>query len=292
MKTKTMAASLAVFLGVVGTAYAAGVSPYGQTGNFENVLLTVDNKPTQETGVLINGQLYVPAKALSDQRKLAYYYDKDSYNAYLFFGGGDNDKNVSANVAMYTNNHKSRQQIESEIMKGIPYETNDYHSGMMMQDINNIAGMIKGLLSTSDMIEYTIQMKLSQNVQPNMDTLRQQILYRSIPFDIMEDRMNALANELGRQLGSKERRRMEDIIDDIQTAVKRKEKALNALDDWLDSSSKRDLEDVRDYEADVKKYMYQALLDLTGEDLKNPGKVKSDGLKQKVDKWIRDKSSK
>ncbi|MET3291665.1 UNVERIFIED_CONTAM: hypothetical protein ABID98_004235 [Brevibacillus sp. OAP136] len=92
MKTKTAVATLAISIGLIGTAFAAGLSPYGQTGDLENVALTVDNKPIQDRGVLINGQLYVPAKALSDQNKMAFYYDKDTYSGYLFSGGGNNEE--------------------------------------------------------------------------------------------------------------------------------------------------------------------------------------------------------
>lgn len=291
MKTKTVVASLALSLGVIGTAFAAGVSPYGQTANLDNVALTVDNKPIQDKGILVNGQLYVPAKTLSDQKKLAYYYDKDSYNAYLFSGGSDNDKNVAASVAIYTSSMKNRDQIANEIMQGIPYETKDYHSGMMMQDITNIRALAKGLLTTSDSIENVIQMRLSQNKQPNLTLVRQGILYRTIPLDIMEDRMQALADELGRQIGSRERRKMEDVADDIRKAVNSKEKALNALEDWVSSSDKSDLADVRDYEKDAKKYLYKAILNLTGEDLNNPNKEENEGLKQKVEKWIKAKAT-
>ncbi|MGO0058942.1 hypothetical protein ACTID9_02725 [Brevibacillus fluminis] len=290
MKAKTMIATAAISLGLIGTAFAAGVSPYGQTGDLENVALTVDNKPIADKGILVNGQLYIPAKALSDQKKIAFYYDKDSYNAYLFSGGGDSEKTVAASVAMYTSSMKNRDQIAKEIMQGIPYETDDYHSGMMMQDITNITALAKGLLTTSDSIENVIQMRLSQNKLPNLTLVRQGILYRTIPLDIMQDRMQSLADELGRQISSSKRRDMEHVADDIQKAVNSKEKAIDSLEDWVSSSDKRDLEDVRDYEKDAKKYLYRAIKDLTGEDLENPNKEEEGGLKQAVEEWIRKKA--
>lgn len=287
MKTKTAVATLAISIGLIGTAFAAGLSPYGQTGDLENVALTVDNKPIQDRGVLINGQLYVPAKALSDQNKMAFYYDKDTYSGYLFSGGGNNEKNISASVALYSDKSKSKKQIADEIMQGIPYDADDYHSGMMMQDIVNVTALAKALWSTGDTIENVIQLRLNQNRDPNLALVRQGILYRTIPLDIMEDRMQSLADELGRQISSRERRKMEDVEDYIAKAVKSKEKALDALEEWVSSSNKKDLEDIRDYEKDAKKYLEKAIILLTGEDVSdNSNSNKEDSLKKKVEKWI------
>lgn len=287
MKTKTAVVTLAISMGLIGTVFAAGVSPYGQTGELENVALTVDNKPIQDKGVLVNGQLFIPAKALSDQNKMAFYYDKDSYSAYLFSGGSNNEKNMNASIALYSDRSKSRKQIADEIMKGIPYDADDYHSGMMMQDIINITALAKALWSTSDTIENVIQLRLNQNREPNLTLVRQGILYRTIPLDIMEDRMQALADELGRQLKSNERRKMEDVEDYISSAVRNKEKALDALEEWVSTSNRRDLDDIRDYEKDAKKDLEKAIIILTGEDISdNSNSKKEDSLKKKVEKWI------
>ncbi|MET3291666.1 UNVERIFIED_CONTAM: hypothetical protein ABID98_004236 [Brevibacillus sp. OAP136] len=172
-------------------------------------------------------------------------------------------------------------------MQGIPYDADDYHSGMMMQDIVNVTALAKALWSTGDTIENVIQLRLNQNRDPNLALVRQGILYRTIPLDIMEDRMQSLADELGRQISSRERRKMEDVEDYIAKAVKSKEKALDALEEWVSSSNKKDLEDIRDYEKDAKKYLEKAIILLTGEDVSdNSNSNKEDSLKKKVEKWI------
>ncbi|WP_431809596.1 hypothetical protein [Brevibacillus agri] len=281
---KTIGLLLAtVFVSGVGTVYAISGSPYGKLGEYEQVALSVDRTPITEKGILIDGQVYVPVEPLYKMNKLGYFQNSSSYEAYLFFGGLDSYVDYSS---LATTKTKSISDIEEEIMKGIPYESDGYHSGMMRQDILNIAILAKTLIMTSQQIDSAVHLKLTQNVTPNFELIKQGVQYRTLPITIMEDRMEALADELGRQIGSRERRKMEDVIDELDEAVRNKEKALEAFEDWVRSSDEDDLDDYRRYEEKAKENVYSAVELLTGEDLENPGKRDTGSLKDKVDAWI------
>ncbi|WP_432775402.1 hypothetical protein AAFJ72_19695 [Brevibacillus gelatini] len=273
----------AVLVSGVGTVYAISGSPYGKLGEYERVALSVDRTPITEKGILINGQVYVPVEPLYRMNKLGYFQDPSAYEAHLFFGGKDSYVDY---YGWATTRTKSISEIEEEIMKGIPYESDRYHSGMMKQDILNITILAKTLIMTSQQIDSAVHLKLTQNVTPNFELIRQGVHYRTLPIAIMEERMEALADELGRQIGSRERRKMEDVIDELDEAVRNKEKALEALEDWVRTSDEDDLDDYRRYEERAKENVYAAVKLLTGEDLENPGKNRTDSLKHKVDAWI------
>lgn len=273
---------LALLFGI-GTVYAAEGSPFGKLYGFDKVSLNVEGYKVPDNGVLIDGQLYIPVNPLYARDKLAYYYDPKSYEAFLFFGGNNTSGTWQSNIGK---GMKSKSEIAEEIMQGIPYESEGYHAGLMRQDVVNIASLAKGLLLTSDQMENAVQQKLSLGRTPNMELVRQAVLYRSLPLEIMEDRMEALADELKKQIGSRQRRMMEDVIENIDDALRYKQKSLNALEDWMRTSDKDDLEDYRDYEDDVKKHIYEAIELLTGEDLKVPGKVNSKNIKTEIEKWI------
>lgn len=284
---KTMGLFLtAVFVSGIGTAFAMNENPYGKLGEYDQVALNVDRTPISEKGVLINGQVYVPVEPLLKMNKLGYYQDSSSYQAYLFFGGEDKYIDYSDLLSTKT---KSISDIEDDIMKGIPYESNGYHSGMMRQDILNIAILAKTMIMNSQQIDSAVHLKLTQNVTPNFDLIKQGVQYRTMPITIMEDRMEALADELGSQLGSRERRKMNDVIDELDEAVRNKEKALEAFKDWVRSSDEDDLDDYHRYEKKAKENVYTAVEILTGEDMEKPGSRDTDSLKDKVDAWINKK---
>lgn len=269
----------------MGTVYAAGVSPFGQFGSYDKVEITVEGVKVPEKGVVIEDQLYIPVGTLFNQKKLAYTYDPATYSAYLFFGGGKSESS-SYYFSDSIGGGKSRSDIAKELMNGIPYEAKDYHSGMMRQDIVNIVSLSKSLLSTSDSMANAVQTKLTTNRNPNIEMVKQAVYYRSVPLELMQDRMEALADELGRQIGSKPKRQMNDVIDYIDDALKNKKKALEALEDWLRTSDEDDLEDYRDYEEEVKENIYDAVEILNGENLKKSGERKENNLLSKVNEWI------
>ncbi|MGD8190298.1 hypothetical protein ACQCN2_09980 [Brevibacillus ginsengisoli] len=287
MKKALVPVAVAITLlgSVAATAWAAGGSPFGKVGDYDKVELMIDRSPISDRGVIIDGKLYVPMDTLRDRNKAAYYYDVNTYQAYLFFGGAGTTN--QANTTMTTGNNASSTRSPN-FMSGIPYDANNYHAGMMRQDIINISTLAKALMNVSKDMDSVVYAKLTFNRDPDMNLLHQQLNYRSMTFDIMDERMYALADELGRQLGSSNKRNMKDIIDDIHDAVRNKEKALSALQDWLVSSDKRDLEDFKDYEKDAKDLLVGVVKKLTGENL-DPGSKKSskfdNNLLDAVDKW-------
>ncbi len=289
---KIVAVSVLASMIVGTTVFAADSSPFGQFGTYDKVDLTVEKLHVESKGVIIDGNLYVPMDVLTKQNKAAYYYDAKSFQAYLFFGGGSNDSGNSQSRAASSNN-TSRSAIEDKLMESIPYDAKNYHSGMMRQDVINIAMLAKSLAATSDDLEKAVFAKMSGNINPDMKLLRQRVSYRTIPFDVMSDRMEVLADELGRQskpLGTTYKRRMNDVIDYLRDAVRDKEKALDALEDWLDSSDKDDLQDYRDYDKDANKNIDKALKYLTGES--TSGSSNTDNLKAKIDEWLKKKGTK
>lgn len=288
MKKAIVPVTIATLLlgSVAASVWAADGSPFGKVGDYDKVELLIDRSPISDRGVLIEGKLYVPVDALRDRNKAAYYYDPEKYQAYLFFGGAQTT--TSPATTSTTTSRSTESSSTPDYMTGIPYDADNYHSGMMRQDIINIATMAKALMSVSKDMDSVVYSKLTFNRDPDMTLLQQRFNYRSMPFDIMEDRMYALADELGRQLGSSERRKMKDIIDDIHDAVRKKEKSLDALRDWLDSSDDNDLDDFRDYEKDAKDLLIDVIKKLTGENLATDNKDLSkykNNLLDAVDKW-------
>lgn len=276
---------------VAATVWAAEGSPFGKFGEYDKVEIIVERNQVQEKGAIIDGKLYVPVDVLRDQNRAAYYYDPVSYQAYLFFGGGSSTNTVdskSSSSVTSTSNLTAKSAIASGLMAGIPYEADDYHSGMMRQDIINLATLARALMDTSKDLDSVVYAKLNFNKDPNLDLIQQRLAYRSMPFEIMEDRMSALADELGRQVGSSEKRRMKDIIDDIEEAVRKKEKAIDSLKDWIRTSDEDDLDDFRDYEEDAREILVDVIKKLTGENLdknaKNPQKYKNN-LLDEVQEW-------
>ncbi|MBO8164268.1 MAG: hypothetical protein H0Z34_11205 [Brevibacillus sp.] len=286
MKKQTLLIGLASLLSISITAavWAAGASPFGQLGSYDKVEVIVDRTPVKEKGLLIEGELYIPVEALRAQNKLAYVYDAQTYQAYLFFGGGTQQQGTSS--AGSQPGTPTRDEVILGFMSGIPYEADGYHSGMMRQDIINIATLAKALLATSKDWEKVVYSKLTFNRNPDVGLLRQQLSYRTIPFDILEERMEALAEELGDQISRSYERKMEDVIDELEEAVEKKEKALETLEDWLQTSDEDDLEDFRDYDEDAKESIYDAIRKLTGEDLEDPTDHYSNNIKAEVEEWL------
>lgn len=280
-----VAVALAMLGSVAATVWAAEGSPFGKIGEYDKVELLLDRTPVSDRGVLLDGKLYVPVDALRDRNKAAYYYDPVKYQAYLFFGGGETTNPVSTST---TSTNTSKSTSTPDYMVGIPYDADDYHAGMMRQDIINIAAMAKALKDVSKDMDTVVYSKLTFNRDPDLELLKQRMNYRSMPFEIMEDRMYALADELGRQISSSERRKMKDIIDDIHDAIRKKEKAMDALQDWLNNSDEDDLDDFRDYEADAQELLIDIIGSLTGENVdpndKTPTKMKNN-LLDEVDEW-------
>lgn len=273
---------------VAAVAWAQEGSPFGKFGEYDKVELLFDRTPIDEKGVLIDGQLYVPINVLRDRNKAAYYYDVEKYQAYLFFGGANNAASTgtsSIGTSSAAKKSDGKSAVSPGFMSGIPYEADHYHAGMMRQDIINIATLAKALNDTSKDLDTVVYSKLTFNKDPDISLLHQRLNYRSIPFDLMEDRMYALADELGRQIGSSERRKMKDIIDDIDEAVRKKEKALDALQDWIRSSDEDDLDDFKDYEQDAEEILVTVIKKLTGENLDNPSDKYTNNLLDEVEKW-------
>ncbi|WP_139491119.1 hypothetical protein [Brevibacillus dissolubilis] len=294
MKKRTILTSLAfLLLSGIGTAWAASVSPYGQFGTYDKVALTMDRAQVPDKGVIIEGNLYIPAESLRKIDKLAYVVDNQSYQAHVFLGGNSAEVNNLYNKLGSSYQTKSKSQIASEIMGNIAYDTRGYHSGMMRQDILNIASLAKALYNTSEQMEAAIQLKLSVNTTPNTALIEQGVAYRSIPLELLEERMEVLAESLGDNLSSRDERDMEDVIDYIEDALENKQKSLRAFNDWIESSDEDDLEDIRDYEEDVKDDLADAIQILIGEDIQRPGvKIDDDHLQAAVDEWIRKKATK
>lgn len=286
----TLAASL--LLGsVAATVWAAEGSPFGKFGEYDKVEIVVEKSQVEEKGAIIDGKLYVPIDVLRDRNKAAYYYDPEKYQAYLFFGGGGSSTTSdSSSISNRTTANKLtiKSALSSGFMTGIPYEADDYHSGMMRQDIINLGTLSRALMDTSKDMDTVVYAKLNFNKNPDIDLLQQRLTYRSMPFEVMEDRMYALADELGRQIGSSEKRRMKDIIDDIDDAVRKKEKAIDALNDWIRTSDEDDLDDFRDYEEDAQEMLVEVIKKLTGDNLdqttKNPKKYENN-LLDEVEEW-------
>lgn len=287
MRKQVLTAGLACLLTgtLAASVVAAGASPFGQLGGYEKVELVVDHIPVQGKGLLIDGELYIPASALRQQNKLAYVSDDQAYRAYLFFGGAATGATSGNAAAGDQKTLPDKRAIELSFMAGIPYEADNYHAGMMRQDIINIATLAKALLRTSSDWEKAVYAKITYNRNPNMALLRQQLAYRTVPFTVLEDRMEALAEELGKQISRKYERRMQDVIDDLQDAVENKERALDALEDWLKSSDEDDLEDYRDYDEDANESIYDAIEKLTGENLKKPSDYNDNNIQAKVKEW-------
>ncbi len=286
MKKSALLISLSGLLatGLAATAVAAGASPFGQFGSYDKVEVFVDGTSVKDRGVLIEGKLYVPVDPLRDMNKAAYYYDPQTYQVYLFFGGRRSNPQTVDPMAV-GGTPLATGNVQPGFMEGIPYDADNYHAGMMRQDIINIATLAKALLDTSRDLDNVVYSKLTFNRNPDMNLLRQRLMYRSMPFSLMKDRMDALADELGRQIGSSYKRKMKDVMDELDTAVRKKEKAMDALEDWIRSSDKDDLDDFRDYEDDAKDSIYSAIRKLTGENIKNPQQKYSDNIKERVEKW-------
>jgi|GEM_PF-2185187 len=283
----TLAVAGGLIFAAAATVYAAGVSPYGQFGSFDKAAMTVDRSPIEDKAVIIDGKLFVPADVLRDQNKLAYYYDGEKYLAHLFLGGANSEQSGKAQAAKP--GQTLTKAMISSVMSGISYEADRYHAGMMRQDIINISTLAKALLDTSRSLDHVVYAKLTFNRDPDLKLLKQTLTLRSLPFEVMDERMEALAEELGKQVGSSSERKMNDVIEELQEAIKKKEKALDALEDWIRSSDEDDLEDFRDYEEDAKDSITSAVKDLTGEDLVNdpPKNDPEDSLKGKVEEWAR-----
>ena len=287
MKKQVLTASLACLLtgGLAASVLAAGASPFGQLGGYDKVEVVIDRTPVEEKGLLIEGNLYIPANALKAQNKLAYAYDEKAYRAYLFFGGAAQGAATGNAVDGNRERLVDEREIELSFMAGIPYEADDYHAGMMRQDIINIATLAKALLETSSDWEKAVYAKLNFNRDPNLSMLRQKLAYRTVPFTVLEDRMKALAEELGDQISRSYERKMEDVIDELKEAVEKKEKALESLEDWLNSSDEDDLEDYRDYDEEARESIYDAIEKLTGENLKKPSDYYDNNIQDKVKEW-------
>ncbi|MFF0828880.1 hypothetical protein ACFYU8_18350 [Brevibacillus sp. NPDC003359] len=286
MKRKIVLTSVVTLLIGVGTVYAAG-SPYGKIGNYELVAINMDREKTNAKGLFINGEIYVPVSEMQKNNKVAYFYDSANYQTHLFFGGGK-DSNDSFDPYYRDNGYqyKSKSELAAEVMKNIPYDDDRYHSGMMHQDIINIASFAKAFLSVTEMMDNAVQSKASINRDPNLELIKQGMVYRGLPLELMDDRMKALANELGDQIGRSEERDMDDVRDNIQEAIKYQNKAFRVLEDWLESSDEDDLDDYRDYVEEVRDNLYEAVETLTGEVLDKPGTVNDDSLKKEVEKWL------
>lgn len=276
---------------VAATVWAAEGSPFGKFGEYDKVEIIFEKDQIQEKGTIIEGKLYVPIDVLRDRNKAAYHYDPEKYQAYLFFGGGgdsNSSNSASTSARSTTKNLTTKSAIASGFMSGIPYEADDYHSGMMRQDIMNLGTLARALKDTSKDMDTVVYAKLNFNKDPDINILQQRLTYRSMPFEIMEDRLYALADELGKQLGSSEERRMNDVIDEIDEAVGKKEKAIEALKDWIRSSDEDDLDDFRDYEEDAQETLVEVIKKLTGENLdttiKNPKKYENN-LLDAVEEW-------
>ncbi|MGE5702149.1 MAG: hypothetical protein ACM32O_06445 [Clostridia bacterium] len=282
----SLIAGIAV-MGAAASVLAAGVSPFGQFGAYDKLELVIDKSPVQQRAVMIEGELYIPAESLRQLNKVAYYVDGQSYQAHMFLGGSGTSGSEDSSGRRTTS---STRIVEPGFMNNVPYDARNYHAGMMRQDVINIATLAKTLLDTSRDLENVVYSKLAFNQDPDMTQLRQRLNYRTAPFDVMEDRMDALANELGEQkgLGSKWERRMEDVIDYLDDAVKSKNKALNALEDWIDSSDKDDLKDFRKYEEDARESIGDALKILTGENIDDAKKKSENNLKDAIDQWTKD----
>lgn len=286
MRKVTILATVGALAIGIGTAYAAG-SPYGKLGPYEQVSINMDREKTNAKGVLINKEIYVPVSAMQKNNKSAYYYDSANYEVHLFFGGGQESNNTVDYY--YRDNgyqYKSKSELAAEVMKNIPYDDANYHSGMMHQDILNITSFSKAFLTVTEMMDNAVQSKVSINRDPNMEIIKQALRYRGLPLELMDDRMEALAEELGDQIGRREERDMEDVRDHIQDAIKYQNKAYNVLEDWLRSSDEDDLDDYRDYVEEVKENLYEAIELLTGEVMDEPGQVNEDSLKKEVEKWL------
>ncbi|UFJ40072.1 hypothetical protein LOK74_18850 [Brevibacillus humidisoli] len=288
MKKQVMLACLASVLtgSLAATVLAAGASPFGQLGEYDKVKVIVDRTPVEDKGLLIDGNLYIPVNALREENKLAYVYDPETYQAYLFFGGTAANQGTNPSATDQSPS-PSEREVALGFMSGIPYEADDYHSGMMRQDVINIATLAKALLDTSGDWENAVYSKLNFNRNPNLSMLRQKLAYRTVPFQVLEDRMEALAEELGDQISGRYERKMEDVIDELEEAVEKKEKALESLEDWLQSSDEDDLEDYRDYDEEAKESISDAIEKLTGEDLEDPTDHHSNNIKEKVEEWSR-----
>ncbi|MGC5324900.1 hypothetical protein [Brevibacillus sp. SYSU BS000544] len=276
---------------VAATVWAAEGSPFGKFGEYDKVEIVVEKNQVVEKGAIIDGKLYVPIDVLRDRNKAAYYYDPEKYQAYLFFGGGGSstvNDSSSGNNSTSANKLTVKSALTSGLMSGIPYEADDYHSGMMRQDIINLGTLARALMDTSKDMDTVVYAKLNFNKDPDINLLQQRLIYRSMPFEVMEDRMYALADELGRQIGSSEKRRMKDIIDDIDEAVRKKEKAIDALKDWIRSSDEDDLDDFRDYEEDARETLVEVIKKLTGDNFdkndKNPQRYENN-LLDEVEDW-------
>ncbi|AYB36998.1 hypothetical protein [Brevibacillus laterosporus] len=286
MKGMKLIALSTALLALGGTTVFAAtqlVSPYGQEGNYQKVALTVDRSPINERGIVIEGKVYVPVEPLQNLRKLAYSQDDASFVTHLFFGGSGGSTTLTQEAQRVMGD----KDVLNTLMQSIPYESKNYHSGMMLQDLQNIASLASQMKKTTDTLNKAIYSKLNQNVTPNVGMLKQTYTYATVPIEIMRDRMEALSDEMGDKLSKSDRRRMDDVIELLNDAVKYKQKSVRTFEDWLESSDEDDLEDMRDYEKDANKYIDEAIKYLNGFDAKKPGKKYSNNLRDSVLEWIR-----
>ncbi|WP_232699450.1 hypothetical protein [Brevibacillus daliensis] len=283
-KTKLFALTATIIALSTTTVFAAKqlVYPYGQLGEYPQIALSTDRSPIKERGLYINGQVYVPVEALQTQKKLAYYFDPSRYQAHLFFGGAGGSTQMTQEAQRVVSN----QQIVDSLMGSISFDASNYHSGMMLQDIDNIASLAKQLKLTTDSMNKAVYSKLNQNITPNMSLLKQTYAYGTVPLELMQDRMEKLADSLGDNVSSRDERRMEDVMELIDDAIYKKHRALTAFEDWLQSSDEDDLDDLHDYEEEANKDIDNAIKYLTGLDAKDLGDKYKNNLRDNVVKWI------